>query len=1093
MNEATVLDEAGGIFPTYDSFCDALRPVLKVFDSKGPDAITATMAAVPDQLQRIRSLISRAVRTGAILDGFQERRDFQKELDYLAKLLERLGDEPEDPLLEPFRADALAAFPLPAYAFDDVREHQERSPDPGREELRQYLLDRASKAGIRFEDGLVEDLAGQLTGDPEAWPLLDFCLRHFYAQAQRGSGNKLRRPSSAASFDARLFAVAIVAQAYAEYPAERKTEFRQALVQLSLDRRSSPRQGNLKARAGLKLGERYRNVQAYLLEHYLLWRTDPSVAGAGYVLVHRCILDRLSELDEWAEREQDKQRARRNWFVGIGAVVALSAGAYVWYVTERAAEAQANEVAIASLEWLPVNNDFALAMALEAVCMKPTDLGWGGLARALDSREEQNRFVPGGGDQTLAVGYLPVGPVVLALSAEGATTLWEMVGRTKKPHALKGLGPGFRLAAFSAEGGRIAVAREQAEGVWSMGLWQADTGERIGPELGLDGPVSALEISRDGTRVAVGYKQGYVTVLLDQGSLVAQRRLDHGRPVSALAFDRDGRRLVVGGNYLGDDPTRETPPAHGKLTAWDLSTGERTADADGELDQSVLAVGYRERDNQVVSVWAKFEPGVQLRQGREITKLADVSPPAHAAFDATGQQLLVVGVDGSVQIVDIERGKLRSTLSPAGTADGRYGMFNPEGTQVAVSYADKTARVLSVIAEPLRIESHRLLPAGADGVFTSAAFRPVKDKKEVAAGTSDGRIYVLDGDSGTVHRPLPSDPKEEQDLILKRNFVNDVDYSPDGRLIVAAYELRGARVWDAGTGKLVATALSPGQDGNRNAIRCASFDPDPKRRRYVTTSKDGTVTVWKIDGDSSPIVKARTGQSAKPFCTWFLQDGQSLVAVSADGVLLAGPSDSTSPLAPIRPGQRGLGLEPGGSVVFDGPSGKIAVRPAPDQGDYVSVLDVRTGEASGGLPLPGPRRLTNFALQGKRLGLLEADGVSVWNTEGESDAAWIPWAASLWGEGRAPASDRLRKLTKGGRSGSVARLSPDGFWLFVAGSTGDIRLCRACGSTADEKARESFRQEALAFWDDLAQDRAFAALFPCMRKQSRGEPKDTGR
>jgi WD40 repeat protein len=377
-------------------------------------------------------------------------------------------------------------------------------------------------------------------------------------------------------------------------------------------------------------------------------------------------------------------------------------------------------------------------------------------------------------------------------------------------------------------------------------------------------------------------------------------------------------------------------------------------------------------------------------------------------------------------------------------------------------------------------------------VFTGAAFTPVKDRKEVAAGTGDGRIYVFDRKKKQV---LPSEPEQEKDLIVDGNTVRDMAYSRDGRLVVAAYRLRGARVWDVATGKLVTSANLPPRacEANEsadecieaNALRCVSFAPDPKGSRFVTTRGDGTVTVWNTEGGAS-VVKAPGNQAARPFCVWFEEDGQRLVGIATDGALLTGASDSSDALAPVRSEaveqeMRGLRLGRGAGVEFDGPSGKLAVRPAPEQGDYVSVIDLRERETSGLLPLPGPRRLTNFALGGRRLGLLEADGVSVWETGASTKASWLSWL----GGKREPASGGLRKLTKHGKSGSVARLSPDGFWLFVAGNTGEVSYCRVCGSTADPNEREGWRGEAEAVWADLAQDRAFAELFRCMKGKSK--------
>jgi WD40 repeat protein len=69
-------------------------------------------------------------------------------------------------------------------------------------------------------------------------------------------------------------------------------------------------------------------------------------------------------------------------------------------------------------------------------------------------------------------------------------------------------------------------------------------------------------------------------------------------------------------------------------------------------------------------------------------------------------------------------------------------------------------------------------------------------------------------------------------------------FSHDGPGVVTASEDHTARVWDAATGKLLATPLQ-----HQGPVRSAAFSPDGSR--VVTVSLDHTARIWETPLDDT--------------------------------------------------------------------------------------------------------------------------------------------------------------------------------------------------------------------------------------------------
>lgn len=129
--------------------------------------------------------------------------------------------------------------------------------------------------------------------------------------------------------------------------------------------------------------------------------------------------------------------------------------------------------------------------------------------------------------------------------------------------------------------------------------------------------------------------------------------------------------------------------------------------------------------------------------------------------------------------------------------------------------------------------------------------------------------------------PEPSISEPPDPLIAKfecPDRVNDVVFSPDGKLLAAAYGWHGkggVNIWDVAT-KAVVTTLTHGE-GNRRDVEKVAFSPDGKL--LASVNFDGDVTLWA------------TGSWRRLRTVIFRGGSPNSLEFSADGTRLAFSSD----------------------------------------------------------------------------------------------------------------------------------------------------------------------------------------------------------
>ena len=156
----------------------------------------------------------------------------------------------------------------------------------------------------------------------------------------------------------------------------------------------------------------------------------------------------------------------------------------------------------------------------------------------------------------------------------------------------------------------------------------------------------------------------------------------------------------------------------------------------------------------------------------------------------------------------------------------------------------------------------RTVLRGHTGPVSAFAFSP--DGTRVLTGSDDHTARLWDAATG----------KTLATLAGHTSHVSAVAFSPDGTRVLTGSWDKTARLWDAATGKAVATTLA----GHTDTVVAVAFSPDGTR--VLTGSLDNTARLW--DAAAGKAVTTLAGHTAPVRAIAFSPDGSRVLTGSDD-------------------------------------------------------------------------------------------------------------------------------------------------------------------------------------------------------------------
>ncbi|MCE9575356.1 MAG: protein kinase [Deltaproteobacteria bacterium] len=368
--------------------------------------------------------------------------------------------------------------------------------------------------------------------------------------------------------------------------------------------------------------------------------------------------------------------------------------------------------------------------------------------------------------------------------------------------ALGGHGTVVVRLAFTPDGSRLASLGDDN----TLCVWDVTTGREVMRYVGLSGTPEDLRFDAGGARAVVVSADGSARVfpIEDPAALV---EMDVGEAVNGASFGRDGAVVYT------DSET--------SVAIWDATRGARL----GRVVVDSMGYSHINRDGDRAIVPIADSDVTQLRAlpGGELrTQVRSKANVLWAAFDHAGLRFVTAGVDGTIDVWNIEGRHLASLVGHRGPVSSAA--FSPTDDRlVTTGFQDLTVRIWDLAA------AHEVTRVTLTDSTRTATFDRSGDR--IVTASDDGVARMIDTRSGAVVRTFPAGT---------RLWAATIGAHADS--LVAIADANGTiSVWDAGTGERLTNF--------RQAARAPTVEFAPHQARLLSASNDHHAIVWDVDDE----------------------------------------------------------------------------------------------------------------------------------------------------------------------------------------------------------------------------------------------------
>ncbi|MFN8150288.1 MAG: TIR domain-containing protein [Solirubrobacterales bacterium] len=344
-----------------------------------------------------------------------------------------------------------------------------------------------------------------------------------------------------------------------------------------------------------------------------------------------------------------------------------------------------------------------------------------------------------------------------------------------------------------------------------------------------DNPVQSLAEDADGQRLYIGYQGGSVSTWEEGAGSSVSTADVLPTGVSDLEVNSASGDLVAANEFTGGG-TAELLSPEGES----LESGFTAPSTDGIRDVEFSPDGEllaQAPDAGAIRVWRIDHPDDFAEIDRSTGNLV--------AFGPSSDLLLAAGQTDGAALFDSSNGKLVRTLTTLSADEHAISIdYNFNGTRVAVARGPFESGPSTIdLVDPRNGELIASLPDPA--LVTIARFS--EDGDRLATGDSGGVVRVWDAGTGDLVATMSG----------HTGAINDLAFSEEGGLLATGSADGTARLWEANTGRAVSTLT-----GHFGGVTKVMFLK--RGKRLATGGLDGSVRLWSADEFGPAFEELRT-------------------------------------------------------------------------------------------------------------------------------------------------------------------------------------------------------------------------------------------
>jgi WD40 repeat protein/tetratricopeptide (TPR) repeat protein len=486
--------------------------------------------------------------------------------------------------------------------------------------------------------------------------------------------------------------------------------------------------------------------------------------------------------------------------------------------------------------------------------------------------------------------FSPDSRTVISGSMDGTAQLWDAASGQKIGPSLQ-VGGQYLHAEFSRDG-KIVLSCAQGN---TARLSDGTTGEPLGPPLRLGPQVHILAgaIQPDGKILLVGTEEKADNIArfwdADTGRPIGPP-LTHDGHIFPPVFSPDGRIILI-------------PSSDGTARFWDSATGQPIGQplvrpgifrcAAFSPDGKIILTGSRDGTAQLWDAATSKPLGLPMRHGSEVRSVV---------FSRDGKTVLTACQDKEARRWDAATGQLIGLLGHQGEISSVD--FSPDGKTILTGSRDGTVRLWD--AEPGKPVGQVLEIPSTDVIELDGGLSP--DGKLLISHSREPnyRPYVQLWNA-TTRQPIGA-PLPQPGGNLHWEF------SPDGKILLTTEADDTARLWDATTGVALGAAFPLPSQLLPNG-RSHRLGPDGKTLLFVDKDR----AVWMCDGATGSVRGRTPALGVFAYALEFSPDGKTFLTGLENGEARLWDAATLTPLGePIpHPGAIGKGLfSPNGKSIL---------------------------------------------------------------------------------------------------------------------------------------------------------------------------------